>query len=127
MALMTLEQVKQLVNENYAVKWEELPFLTLDYQGDTGYLDFLKAEDLPAEVVRGEDPHGRPFVALRLKSQESGKEHVLCFFQRYTDDPRLWVFGGVDIVNSSYKELDIVESFLKGDQVPSYRGPLSLA
>jgi len=76
--------------------------------GGTDYIDFLTAEDFPKGVnlVRFVDSHSRQGIAIRydvkhmdgvcrnIQPSCEGKNYVTAFFQRYTDNDRLWVTGG---------------------------------
>lgn len=77
--------------------FNRLPVLDIGTRtGDTGYLDFLRVNDLPHPVMRGMDKLGRPFIALKLRSnlpKDRGREFVVTFFQRYTDDAGRWTWG----------------------------------
>ena len=79
--------------------FEALPVLDLNNctasGGGTGYIDFVRADDMPASIMRGEDEHGRPFIAFRISVEEEGCEaetHVETLFRRYTTGPT-WVNG----------------------------------
>lgn len=70
--------------------------------GHTGYLDQLKVEDLASPVMKGVDEHGRPFLAMKLQlviefddsaSPAIKETQVACFFQRYSDQDRVWTIG----------------------------------
>jgi len=87
----------------------ELPVLDLEecgaFGGSTGYIDFVRPEDMTGPVMRGEDEHGRPFVSFLLSREvvDHGsanyphdmvvKEFVETLFRRYTTGP-VWVSGG---------------------------------
>lgn len=69
----------------------------LSMQGGTGYIDGVKAEDMTASVMKGQDPAGRPYVSMHTIGTRRGDTHdgVETLFQRYsTDDPDVWVSGG---------------------------------
>jgi hypothetical protein len=88
--------------------FEALPVLDLNSctarGGGTGYIDFVRADDMPAPIMRGEDEHGRPFVTFRLSVEEVDYEstnypndmvevtYVETLFRRYTTGPT-WVSG----------------------------------
>jgi len=79
--------------------FEALPVLDLNNctarGGGTGYIDFVRADDMSASIMRGEDEHGRPFVAFRISVEEAGREaetYVETLFRRYTTGPT-WVSG----------------------------------
>jgi hypothetical protein len=72
---------------------EVLP--TIDLQGrmgNTDYIDFLRAEDLPASICKYVDRYGRPGLAFKFVVVGTGLEYVWCPFQRYTNSPS-WSFG----------------------------------
>jgi len=80
--------------------FEALPVLDLNNctapGGGTGYIDFVRADDMSASIMRGEDEHGRPFVAFRISVEEKGRETITCvetLFRRYTTGPT-WASGG---------------------------------
>jgi hypothetical protein len=91
--------------------------------GGTGYLDGLKAEDMPEPVVAGTDRHERPFIAIRFEvTNKRGKTRkgVEVYFQRYTNDcPDIWVSGGsVGIMISNMRVSDynfLVELVANGE------------
>ncbi len=64
--------------------------------GYTGYMDFLKSNQIIYPLLKGIDVASRPFVVMRLVVQYNEKI-VYCaqtFFQRYTDKAYPWI-GGV--------------------------------
>ena len=70
-----------------------------DVVGSTGYVDQIKAEELPHPVCLGTDAHGRPYVAVRFR--HNGVLRVEALFQRYTDDTNLWTSGGAMVLVDS--------------------------
>ena len=74
--------------------FEALPVLDLNNctarGGGTGYIDFVRADDMSASIMRGEDKHGRPFVTFRLSVGEV--TYVETLFRRYTTGPS-WASG----------------------------------
>jgi hypothetical protein len=78
--------------------FEALPVLDLNNctarGGGTGYIDFVRADDMSASIMRGEDEHGRPFVAFRISVEEEDYEYTIVetLFRRYTVGPT-WVSG----------------------------------
>ena len=76
--------------------FEALPVLDLGActakGGDTGYIDFVRSDDMTAPIMRGEDEHGRPFVAFRIKTERRA-EAVETLFRRYTKG-NVWTSGG---------------------------------
>ena len=89
--------------------FEALPVLDLSVcaasGGGTGYIDFVRLDDMTAPIMRGEDDHGRPFLAFRLSKTEVDygspnypndtveKTFVETLFRRYTTGP-VWTSGG---------------------------------
>jgi hypothetical protein len=77
--------------------FEALPVLDLGTcaasGGGTGYIDFVRADDMSAPIMRGEDEAGRPFVAFRIESARRGGPYVETLFRRYTAGP-VWTSGG---------------------------------
>lgn len=75
----------------------EPPKMEVPHGGRTGYLDYLKPEDMPLDssVAWGVDPHGRPFFCLRLIVNYSGEEiHKVVTFHRRYDQGSVWVPAG---------------------------------
>lgn len=57
--------------------------------GYTGYIDFIRKNDLPPALRGfGVDIFRRPFVTFYAKNG------IVTFFQRYTDKRSKWTFGG---------------------------------
>ena len=70
-----------------------LPVLDLkDETGFSDYIDFIKAENMDHPIMIGVDCFNRPFMAIKVKTNED-KYVVGTFFQRYTDDPYTWAYG----------------------------------
>ncbi len=94
--------------------FDRLPVLDIGTRtGDTGYLDFLRPSDLSQSIMRGADRLGRPFIALKLRSNrpvDQGREFVVTFFQRYTDDDGRWTWGtthqGTDLFGNIIRDQD---------------------
>lgn len=117
-ALNALNMNARLVNKRAEVlenlglqNFENLPILDLKGRtGSTGYLDFLKPEDLTAPIMKGTDKVGRPFISLKLLDRETSKPFVITLFQRYSGNENpLWVYvGGEDRPASFYDSLDSV-------------------
>lgn len=61
------------------------------------YIDRIKPEHMPdSNVAVGQDPNGRPFVALKITEHTPESDpvtFVICIFQRYGDNPHCWVCG----------------------------------
>lgn len=89
--------------------YEALPVLDLTQcsgrKGGTGYIDFVRPEDMKYSVMRGVDEHGRPFVSFRLKHDD--KEFVETVFRRYVTGP-VWTSGGGHVLcNSAMTDEDL--------------------
>jgi hypothetical protein len=91
--------------------FHRLPILEIGNRtGATGYLDFLKIQDLPHPVMRGTDHAGRPFISVRLRSnrnQDRGQQFVVTFFQRYSDSGGRWTWG------TTFPEMDLFGNVLR--------------
>jgi hypothetical protein len=82
--------------------------------GTTGYLDFLKddffkKEQFPGHypVIKGEDPCGRKFIAIRLLWE--GEPTNIVAHQRYSDQKNLWVLAGRNEVAHKMSVAEIKE------------------
>lgn len=73
-----------------------------DKLGDTGYIDFLKWDDVPEGVMYGYDKLNRLFIVI--KCIIDGKKYVQTFFQRYTSG------GSYHPWNSGTSHLHIIET-----------------
>ena len=96
---------------------ENVPVLDLgDQRGNTGYIDFVKAEDVQFPVMRGIDVYGRPFVAI--KAQLEGKcefpEVVGVFFQRYADNTTDWAYGSCYPLNLLFHDSRVSKIHMEG-------------
>lgn len=98
-----------------------VPQCTLLRGGATGYLDYVRPEDVSASVSRGVDPHGRPFVALRVEEQceERTKLRVVVYHRRY-ESGSLWVLAGAPVFGGArtpQEELQLLHNLLVGGKV----------
>jgi len=69
--------------------------------GSTGYIDFIHDEEISC-AVHGNDIHGRPFCALKIRVMlDDGTWYntFSTFFQRYIDCKQLWVCCGHHGIN----------------------------
>lgn len=118
--------------------FDNLPVLDLgDECGSTGYLDFVRPEDMTAPVMRGTDKYGRPFIALRIKHTKpesfyAGLEddedrewerkrevRVEVLFRRYTTGDT-WTSGGASHICCAAmtdKDIDLLRRLVQGDLV----------
>ena len=80
------------------LKWND------DFLGSTGYIDRLQVNNVTNRIMRGIDSWGRPFVTLRLHTDNTiSKRNVYTctLFQRYTDINTSWThstIGGPEIL-----------------------------
>jgi hypothetical protein len=74
-----------------ALSVSKLPVLDTDKTGSTGYIDFIRVEDMSHSVMKGIDVFGRPFLTLKVISSKGPM--VGTFFQRYSDDCNYWAYG----------------------------------
>lgn len=60
------------------------------------YIDNIKYKDMNKPIMIGVDNWGRPFICIRYKHINNGKEkkHVLIIFQRFTGVKSNWVKAG---------------------------------
>ncbi len=96
---------------------DNVPILDLgDRRGATGYIDFLRAEEMTHPIMRGVDVYHRPFVAI--KAQTKGecrfREVVGVFFQRYTNDSSEWAYGTCYPLNMIYHSSRVREEHMEG-------------
>jgi hypothetical protein len=69
-----------------------LPILDIGHRvGQTDYIDFITADDMPFPIMIGKDCHNRPFLSIKYKVNNIYM--VGTFFQRYTDDLESWAYG----------------------------------
>jgi hypothetical protein len=126
MAQMTLEQVKKLVDDNYAVPWEDLPEVTLEHKLEPEDIKFINPFSLPGKVARGETHDGRPFVSLRLRMtvvegpplQGAPWTTLATFFERGDS----WILaGGLHNIGNHFrgKEQEPLARLLRGEEVDS--------
>lgn len=83
--------------DDFIRKIQKLEFPQLDIGknlGSSGYLDFIKYEDLQSnKIMKGHDFINRPFFVFNaeIKYQDiSLKKTLTSFFQRYNDYTTLW-------------------------------------
>ncbi len=80
------EEQKEYIIDNY-------PKLEVgNRRGGTGYIDFLKWDEVEHSVIWGMDCLNRLFVVI--KGIVDNQEVMQVFFQRYTDIPNNWNSGG---------------------------------
>ena len=69
---------------------------TYDLQGRMGrtdYIDFLYRDEVPKNVMKGEDRYGRNFLTIKIGGIDLDNNKFFrssqVFFQRYTDAPHI--------------------------------------
>lgn len=86
-------------------QFQTIPQMDLKGQtGATGYIDFLAAKDLSANLMKGTDRDGRAFITFKFKRvSETPKlvvplqnPFVVTIFERYRNSAGLWVSGSQD-------------------------------
>ena len=107
----TFQSLREIFGQE---RWAALPVLDLTKcsgrHGGTGYIDFVRPEDMSAPLMRGTDEHGRPFLAVRAKfTFPNGRveTRVETLFRRYTTG-HVWTSGGDrNLVSSAMTNEDI--------------------
>ena len=107
---------------------DHVPVLELldlgDQVGGTGYIDFVKPEDMVQAVMCGRDIAGRTFVCFRMETDD-GEQAVETVFQRYAGDHNVWTSGGESLLVQSRVDedtLDRVHRLLHGERVGRVEG-----
>ncbi len=69
-------------------------------QGFTGYIDFIKSDDMYDSIMKGRDIHGRLFIAIKLLVKKDNDvdnnkwtEIVGTLFERYSDSTGNMAYG----------------------------------
>jgi hypothetical protein len=83
--------------------------------GCTGYIDSIVSSNFPSGIHYGLDPHGRAFVTVKIKTvyhNEEDKDYntteMITCFQRYSDNPNLWVMNRLGGGDSMAKILELL-------------------
>ena len=73
----------------------DIPILTLGNRvGKTGYIDFIRSDEMPYPIMRGIDIYNRSFIAIKIQLNDDNKTHIVgTFFQRHTECKNDWAFG----------------------------------
>jgi hypothetical protein len=100
-----------------------------DRQGWTGYIDFIKADEMTAPIMKGVDINGRNFLCLKVKGEvyydtnTHTFEYFQTFFQRYSDD-MLWMGCGNHGLNfiqtlggMSAEQFEFINKLLKDREI----------
>lgn len=107
--------------------WESLPILEVGEKcGDTGYIDFIRKEEIKFPIMGGIDDGHRPFFVMEVVSDDEDKIHYAqTFFQRWTDNQDKWVSG--DIVGRTIfmstsptmnnKHIDVLKKLINGESI----------
>ncbi|MDB2614282.1 hypothetical protein N9Y92_03905 [Chlamydiales bacterium] len=77
-------------------KFKKIPTLELKNRKNSDYIDFIKSKELTSSIMRGVDNFKRPFITFCLNRENGSNQNafVTTIFQRYSDQNRLWVWGG---------------------------------
>lgn len=91
------EEKEQIIN--LLCKLDLDTFDSSNRVGSTGYIDFIKPDELDSNVkcVKGIDKFGRKFFVFKAKfifANENFFDTFSIFFQRYTDNELLWMCCG---------------------------------
>ncbi len=131
--------VEKLLKNCWGSSIEDLPILDLSgYQGSTGYISYIKPEDMSAPIMRFRDAWDRPGIAFAIRGKEDSKRSyvlsdkyilpvskmkgVLTLHKRYfeSSDPNCWVVGGGSFIPAVYQERQWDEAVQKGEKGISY-------
>jgi hypothetical protein len=95
---------------NLLIESYKFPYLDLkDRVGYTGYIDFIKEEELlDNNVMQGIDYYNRPFIVIKFKvyfeNMLSTRNYFQTFFQRYSNNTLIWMgcgHYGAEIMDTS--------------------------
>lgn len=104
---------------------QHVPFLDVNTQmGHTGYIDYIQAEDMPYDIMRGEDISRRPFLAVKYHGKNDNT-YVSVIFQRYSDMPGKIVHGTAynnytifpEVIVKEERDSDTVRKLARGESV----------
>ncbi len=113
--------VSKVINKIFE---KNLPILNIgDRMGVTGYLDFIKGEEITSPVMKGRDIYGRKFFVIKVIIN-----NIICmqtFFQRYNDIVELWMGASVGGYNSlletvggmKYCQVELLKDIIEGKKV----------
>lgn len=74
----------------YFLNLDNIPILDIgNRQGSTDYIDFIRDHELTSPIMRGVDIFKRRFIILRMFI--NGKKFTQTFFQRYSNNEKLWM------------------------------------
>lgn len=73
---------------------QEYPVLELGLR-DSGYsyIDYLSLDDVTSPIMHGSDRYNRPFIVIKF-IDSSGSLYMQTFFQRYSNESKLWMGCG---------------------------------
>lgn len=97
--------------------------------GETDYLDFITPDMLNgADIVRGVDNIGRPFISFCIKYQSFA--YVETIFPRYTSKTSHWTTGGPETIPTTSASLDAssydyIRRLVRGLPVGLIGGPVN--
>jgi hypothetical protein len=89
--------------------YDTLPILDIFKRtGNTGYIDFIKTDDMKFPIMKGVDVYNRPFIAMKVNvfNNKTGENSIIVgtFFQRYSDDLVSWAYGTCYSLNLLYDD-----------------------
>lgn len=104
--------------------FEKIPVLDVsDRAGWTGYINFIRPDELSHPIMRGVDKVNRPFFVIRAENAKTSDLVTVTYFQRYSDDIQTWAQGGdgknklSQIVFHREKELEDLKSLIENRRV----------
>lgn len=100
MDVKQLNQEAKIIEKLQLKDFDKIPTLDLSNKRITDYIDILRPKHLTAPIMKGIDPHGRPFIALKL---DHPHKMVVTLFQRYTDGD-VWTWGCTNDFNGLFWE-----------------------
>ena len=95
-----------------------------EFEGNTGYLDRIKANRIQYPIMIGVDCYNRSFITFKLKQKINNVEtiHVEVLFQRYSPSPTMWTWGSdKDCILQNYNGL-----FSTSKYIPRYSNTITI-
>lgn len=125
---LVLQGDKKILGNRNA--FEKLPILDIgNREGSTGYIDFIKPEEMTAPIMRGKDKYGREFFIIRARIN-GGEVVTQTFFRRYTKE-NTWSDANTSIIQHSGYIMDLgkvnlrpyneLKTLIKTGQVNAFR------
>lgn len=82
-------------------------------EGSTGYIDFLKWDEVTEPVMKGMDLYGRRFVVVKMNIENEDINFMETYFQRYSDLLTKWMSCG----HATRKFINTIGTGLDSDQI----------